>query len=348
MQSEPTPRLPQEHEAPVAAEPIHTISVVIPVYQGERTLAPLVGEIVPLMQAQCTAGGRPFRVAEVILVHDGAIDNSAAVMEALATRWAAVKLVWLARNFGQHPATLAGAASTSSEWVVTLDEDGDQNPADIGRFLDVALDSDSQLVYGLPTNTPAHGMVRNLLSAFTKRCLIQVFADATTAGQFHSFRLIRGEIARSLAAYCGCSVYLDVALSWAVARRSHCPIVLRGSGGRPSGYNYRALASHFWRLVLTSGTKPLRCVSYLGLVSIAFGLGFATFAVWARLTGNVPVPGWTSLAILQCFFSGGVLFSLGIIAEYLGVTVSAAMGKPLFLVVSGPCRKQNAKPCDRR
>jgi undecaprenyl-phosphate 4-deoxy-4-formamido-L-arabinose transferase len=308
-----------------------------------------VTDIEPLVQVQYTPGGRPFRVAEVILVHDGAIDNSDEVMEALAARWEFVKLVWLARNFGQHPATLAGAACTNSDWVVTLDEDGDQNPADIGRFLDVALDSDSQLVYGLPTNTPSHGLLRNLCSALTKRFLIYLFTGPTAAGKFNSFRLIRGEIARSLAAYCGHNVYLDVALSWVVARSGHCPVVLRGSGGRPSGYNYRVLAAHFWRLVLTSGTKPLRFVSYLGVGSVLFGITFATFALWKWLNGGVPIPGWTSLAILLCFFSGGLFLALGIIAEYLGVAVSTAMGRPSFLVVSGPsCKKHAAKPCERR
>jgi polyisoprenyl-phosphate glycosyltransferase len=346
-QFEQNPPVPQECEAQYLAEPIHTVSVVIPIYQGAHTLEPLVAEIEPLVHVQYTAGGRQFRIAEVILVHDGAIDNSDAVMEKLAARWGFVKLVWLSRNFGQHPATLAGASSTNSEWVVTIDEDGDHNPADIGRFLDVALDSDSQLVYGLPTNAPSHGMVRNLLSAITKRCLIYLLADAT-AGHFHSFRLIHGEIARSLAAYCGYNVYLDVALSWVVARRSHCPIVLRGSGRRPSSYNYRALAGHFWRLVLTSGTKPLRFVSLLGVGSIGFGGVFASYAVWVRLTGRVPVQGWTSLAILFCFFSGGILLSLGIIAEYVGVAVNTAMGRPLYLMVSNPSCKKNTKPCDRR
>jgi undecaprenyl-phosphate 4-deoxy-4-formamido-L-arabinose transferase len=50
------------------------------------------------------------------------------------------------------------------------------------------------------------------------------------------------------------------------------------------------------------------------------------------------VVGWTSLVIVICVFSGAILFALGIIAEYLGVAVSMAMGKPAYLVVSRPSR----------
>src|SRR5947207_15436251 len=108
--------------------PCHEVSLVVPVYQGEKTLRALVEEIAPLTSPQTTAQGRRFRVAELLLVHDGGVDDSASVMKQLAADHAFVRPLWLSRNFGQHPATLAGMASTVSTWVATLDEDGQQNP----------------------------------------------------------------------------------------------------------------------------------------------------------------------------------------------------------------------------
>lgn len=319
-------------------KPMPTVSVVIPVYKGEATLTPLVEEIAAISEPTATPGGHAFKVAEVILVHDGAVDGSQQVMESLGDRYSFVRLVWLARNFGQHPATLAGAACSTSEWVVTLDEDGDHDPADIARFLDVAIETGAQLVYGLPTNPPAHGLIRNVLSTVTKRFVVGLLVGRAAVGRFHSFRLINGEIARSLAAYCGYNVYLDVALSWVVARSTHCPIVLRNPCDRSSGYNYRRLFSHFWRLVLTAGTRPLRFVSLLGLSAILFGISFSCYTLWHYFTGSVPIQGYTTLVILLCLFSGATLFSLGIVAEYLGAALSVSMGRPLYMVVSRPLR----------
>jgi len=316
--------------------PVHEVSLVVPVYQGERTLAALVDEVAPLTSAQRTPEGRAFRVAELLLVHDGAVDGSARVMTELAALHSFVRPLWLSRNFGQHPATLAGMASTVSPWVATLDEDGQQDPRDVGRMLDEALGAGAQLVYARPANEPPHGVLRNLGSAFAKWIFVHVLGSRPL-GAFNSFRLVEGEVARGVAAYCGADVYLDVALSWVVGEARHCPLVLREERGqRRSGYTARRLLHHFWQLVLTSGTRPLRLIAFLGLFSIVAAFLITAIVVYARLTHQIPVQGWTSMVIFLSFFAGLILVSLGVIAEYLGVAVSMAMGKPPYLIVSRP------------
>jgi undecaprenyl-phosphate 4-deoxy-4-formamido-L-arabinose transferase len=313
---------------------VYGISLVVPVYQGEHTLEALVDEVRPLTAPQTTARGRQFRVAEMVLVHDGAIDQSARVILALAQKDPFVRPVWLARNFGQHPATLAGMASTVSEWVATLDEDGQQDPRQIGDMLDCAIDRRVRLVYARASNRPPHGLWRNLFSTMARWIFVRVLGAHT--GPFNSFRLIEGEVARGVAAYCGAGVYLDVALSWVVESTGHCPVTLRSERGRHSGYTLMRLLRHFWRLVLTSGTVPLRLISLLGGLSIVFSLVFSVVQVWRRLQHDIPVQGWTSLIIVICLFGGLVLVSLGAIAEYLGFAVSMGMGRPPYLIVSRP------------
>ncbi|MBZ5704988.1 MAG: glycosyltransferase [Acidobacteriia bacterium] len=322
-------------------ETLHEVSVVVPVYQGEHTLEALADEIAPLTLSQATPGGRRFRVVELLLVHDGAVDRSAEVMRRLGSQYPFLRMIWLSRNYGQHPATLAGMASTVSEWVVTLDEDGQQDPRDIGRMLDEALDHRARLVYAKPTNPPPHGLLRNWLSDLAKWLSTRVLGSRI--GTFNSFRLIEGEVARGVAAYCGANVYLDVALSWVVGTARHCPLALRKERGRPSGYTLRRLLGHFWQLVLTSGTLPLRFIALLGGVSILFGVLISAIAFWQRLQNKVPVQGWTSIFIMTCLFGGLTLVSLGIIAEYLGVAVSMAMGKPAYLIVSRPAEDLGRK-----
>ena len=62
------------------------------------------------------------------------------------------------------------------------------------------------------------------------------------------------------------------------------------------------------------------------------------YTVWGKLTGRVEVPGWASLLIVVSLFSGLILFSLGVLAEYLGIAVTMALGKPLYLISSRPNR----------
>jgi len=322
----------------VVVTDLHTVSVAIPVYQGERTLPGLLEELSTLTTETTTADGNRFVVTEVLLVFDHGPDGSAQVMRDLAATYAFVKPVWLSRNFGQHAATLAGMASTGGDWIVTMDEDGQHDPAEIGAFLDAALRDGASLVYADPRNAAPHGAARNAASATTKWLFSRVLGRGTDLDTFQSYRLVLGEIGRSVAAYAGAGVFLDVALAWVNPRTTSCPVTLRAGGNRPSGYSTRRLLSHFWRLVLSSGTRGLRVVSLLGVVLASLGVVLAVALVVVRFTSGVSVQGWTSVMVVTLMGSGAVLFSLGVIAEYIGVAVNMAMGRPLYLIVSDPAR----------
>jgi glycosyltransferase involved in cell wall biosynthesis len=314
----------------------HTISVVIPVYRGEHTLTAVVAELARFTSSQLTRRRRWYRVSEVILVHDAGPDRSDVVIHRLAGEHSFVHPVWLSRNFGQHAATLAGMSSSGSDWIVTLDEDGQFNPADIPRMLDLALDTHAQLVYGRPTNSPPHSGARNAASSLAKFLAVKVLSDGSLR-RFSSFRLVLGEVGRGVAAYVGEGVYLDVALTWVLDRVEECPVEFRDEHEHRSGYSFRKLLSHFWHLVLTSGTRPLRLVSIAGgLIAIA-GLIVALVLAFRRLVLNdINIQGWTSVVVLLLLIGGAILFSLGVIAEYVGSAARMSMGKPLYLITSDP------------
>lgn len=94
--------------------------------------------------------------------------------------------------------------------------------------------------------------------------------------------------------------------------------------------------SHFWRLVLTSGTRALRAVALLGATFGVLGFLLAVYTVGGSLVGGVKEPGWASTVVLISIGTGAILFSLGIIAEYLGVVINMAMGRPLYLISHDP------------
>lgn len=313
----------------------HRISVVIPVYQGEKTLPSLIAELTPLTRETVSAAGHRFIVTEIVLVHDCGPDHSEKTIQALADTHQFITPVWLSKNFGQHPATLAGMAGSTGDWVVTMDEDGQQNPEDIGRLFDAALQEGAQLIYAQPLNPAPHGLIRNALSKTAKNIATFLLGNREI-GHFNSYRLVRGDLARSLAAYCGNGIFLDVALFWITGRVSRCPVHLRREQDRPSGYSFRKLFVHFWQLLLTSGTRPLRLITIMGFGSLILAVFIAAYAVWVKFYLVVPVQGWASIVIVVAFFSGCILMALGVMAEYMAVTMSIVMGKPLFVVATRP------------
>ncbi|MDB5892523.1 MAG: Mannosyltransferase [Rhodoferax sp.] len=330
-QTDPLPQPDHGETTPVL------VSIVIPVYRGEHSLPALMDEILPLTSDCRTPNGTRFKVCEVLLVHDCGPDRSDLAIEAMGALHDFVRPVWLSRNYGQHGATLAGMASATGDWVVTMDEDGQQNPADIGTMLDAALAGALQLVYAKPLNPPPHGVLRNFLS-ITAKAISSKLLGNNANGRFNSFRLVDGEIARTLAAFCGSGVYLDVGLFWVTGRIGHCPVELRQEADRPSGYSYLKLFGHFWNLVLTTGTRPLRLITITGVFSMLLACAIAAYAIYGKFQHQVPVQGWASLVIVVAFFSGSILMALGVIAEYLAVTMGNVMGKPLYMVSSKPTR----------
>ena len=324
-----------EDGALMPADADHRISIVVPVYQGEATLPQLLQEIEPLTRTRATPDGHRYVVDEVLLVFDNGPDGSARVIRELEARYDFTRAVWLSRNFGQHAATLAGMASSGGDWIVTLDEDGQHDPALIGNLLDTALREQASVVYAKPTNKPSHGALRNTASKGAKWLLTKMFAGSN-APDYQSYRLVLGSIGRSVAAYSGSGVYLDVAMGWVSSKTVTSPIELRHEGERTSGYSTRRLFSHFWRMILSSGTRGLRFVSVLGVAFAAIGAILAIYVLIQRLTENIDTAGWASMIVIVLITSGAILFSLGIIAEYIGINVNMAMGKPPYLITSDP------------
>ncbi len=316
------------------SERIHTISVVVPVYRGEATLRPLVAEIAQLEEATTTPDGHRFRVIEAVLVHDNGPDRSDVVIRELATEHSIVKPVWLARNSGQHAATAAGIASSGGQWVVTMDEDGQHVPSDIGLLLDVAIRDHVYLVYGRPVGGAPHAWWRNATSRLAK--VIAGWMVGSDISQFSSYRLIEGARARSITAYIGPRTYLDSALSWAIGRTAPCAVSKRAEWRDESGYSLKSLLSHFWTLVLSSGTRPLRAVSFVGFLAALVGFGTAAIIIARKLSSDYKAPGWASTIVVQLVMGGLILFAIGVVAEYVGALLRAAQGKPLYVVLEDP------------
>lgn len=314
-----------------------TISVVIPVYRGEYSLSSLLSEIEPLTKGVAITSGEYAQITEVLLVHDCGPDRSDRVIESLAQCYDFVRPVWLTQNYGQHAATLAGMASASGDWIVTIDEDGQQNPKDIIGMLDFAIDHHSQVVYASPVNPPPHGFIRNACSIFAKKLAMRFLGRKYEGGIFNSFRLIDGEIGRIMAAYCGNGIYLDVAIYWMASQIHYCPVTLRAES-RPSGYSAFKLFNHFWRMVLCSGTGPLRLITFCGGCSVILSFGFLFYAFYGKFISQNGVQGWTSLMVIIAFFSGMIMVSLGVVAEYLALTMGIVIGKPLYIISSKPTR----------
>ncbi|MBI5055740.1 MAG: glycosyltransferase family 2 protein [Nitrospirae bacterium] len=106
------------------------LTVIIPVYNEEENIGPLIGELFPVLRNT----GRPF---EVIYVDDFSTDNSFSVLEEMKKRYAELRVVRHRSNFGQSAAVATGFAHARGNILITLDGDQQNDPADIPLLLEV-------------------------------------------------------------------------------------------------------------------------------------------------------------------------------------------------------------------
>jgi hypothetical protein len=88
--------------------------------------------------------------------------------------------------------------------------------------------------------------------------------------------------------------------------------------------------------VISSGTRPLRLVSFLGIFFALVGVVVSLYSIIRRLQGDIPVTGWTSVFVTVLVVGGATLFSLGIVAEYVASAAKMSMGKPVYVIVQDP------------
>ena len=100
-------------------------SVVVPVYNSEHTLTELYTRLEKVFRETVQ---EPF---ELILVDDGSKDRSYQIMEELRQNDPRVKIIQMARNFGQHPALLCGFSHAEGDFIITMDDDLQHPPEEI-------------------------------------------------------------------------------------------------------------------------------------------------------------------------------------------------------------------------
>jgi len=312
------------------------LSTVTPVYRGASYLEQLV-ERLHQVRASFAAESREVRLCEAIFVIDGATDNSLEILRRLESKYAWVKVIELSRNFGQHPATMAGILSSTGDWVATLDEDLQHRPEELEAMLRHAATNSLDIVFAKPVTAVHSSYFRDQSSGLLKKAIYRMSGNPHV-NKFNSFRMMRGSICRAAASVASHDTYFDVALCWLTDRIDTFELVAedeRYATHGKSGYSFFGLLRHAKRLLITSNLKLLRlgtAIGFLSLVtSVTLGVGVLCLKIFSP--ESIQSLGWTSLSLMVLFFGGLISFLLGVALEYISHILIHSMGKPPFLIV---------------
>jgi glycosyltransferase involved in cell wall biosynthesis len=295
------------------------LSIVVPVYQGETLIEPLVAQLSQALPAFAEN-------YEIILINDGSPDHSWAVIQSLTDKYKCVRGICMMRNYGQHNATLCGVRLARYEVTVTMDQDLQHQPEDIPLLL-TKLEEGYDVVYGAPKKLP-QGFLRNLMTAGIKQILAGVIG-LPSVRNVSAFRAFRTNLREAFANFQSPSLILDVLLSWGTTRFTSVPVNIAQAG--KTSYNFRMLVRTAMLILVGYSTLPLRLASWIGFVMTLFGLCVFIYVLVVYFTAG-SLPGFPFLASIIALFSGAQLFALGIFGEYLARMFDRSMDRPTYVI----------------
>ena len=292
-----------------------SLSLVVPVYDERGALPELWQEI----EAACGALGRTW---EAIFVDDGSTDGSTEWLTELATRQPNVTLVKLRRNFGKSAALRAGFDHTRGDAVVTLDADGQDDPAEIGPLLEKVDEG-----YGLVS-----GWKHSRQDPAGKRYASGLFNRVTrrlSGLDLHDFncglKAYNGHCARSLELYGELHRYIPLIVfqrGWRVTELpvNHRPRVHGRSKFGSERYG-RGLLDLF--TVLFMGRyqhRPLHLFGGAGLLAMAVGVVICTYLTIIKIGGEAIGRRPLLLLGVLLIVVGVQLLTLGLLGEMIAAT----------------------------
>ena len=298
------------------------ISIVVPVYNAERTIPELIERLEPVLKA-CSQN------YELILVNDGSRDGSWKIIRRLAAEHPWIIGIDLMRNYGQHNALLEGILAARKEVIVTLDDDLQNPPEEIPKLLE-KLEEGYDVVYGRPARKE-HSLWRRIGSWIIRRVLRSAVGP-DIARDVSSFRALRSQVRVAFEGYRGPFIIIDAPLAWATSRFGAVTVRHDRREGSKSNYNFRKLLSQSFNALVGFSVQPLKFASLIGFLLTLFGIGVLGYAVVMYLLQGHTLPDMPFLASIIAIFSGAQLLVLGITGEYLSRMYFRTMGRPGSIV----------------
>jgi len=297
------------------------ISVIVPVYRSNEHLISLYAQLVESLEKL----KKPF---EMIFVEDCGGDKSWDALQKIASQDNRVVSIKLSKNFGQHAATICGIAHGKGNWIVTIDDDLEQDPNEIVALYNEAIKG-YDLVYGV-FDDRSHSLWRNFTSVSARKLF--TIAIPSLNYEYTSFRIIKSHIAKRLDQFDSPYPFIDGYLSWLTNNYSTVKVSHSERGSGTSNYTFTKLMRHTINIFVSFSELPLKFSSWIGLFTSGLGLLWLLFILVGKLLGAVTLSGYPSIMAAILFFGGIQLIVLGVIGEYISRINFKTSKQPLYIV----------------
>jgi len=299
-----------------------TISIVSPVYRAEEIIEKLVSEI----QKTMAVIGVTY---EIILVDDRSKDNSWAKMKAVSSRHPEVKSIRLSKNFGQHPAIIAGLSQAKGEWVVVMDCDLQDQPKEIVRLFEKAKEG-YEVVLARRTDRE-DSFLKKLSSSFFSK-VYGYFTDTKYDNEIANFGIYQRKVIHSILEISDYIKFFPLFVNFVGFNAISIPVEHAQRDSGKSSYSLSKLLSLAFNTIISFSNKPLKIMVKFGLVISLISFIIGSYYLYEALANHIDVLGYTSIIVSIWFLSGIIITTIGITGIYIGKIFDQTKNRPVFII----------------
>ena len=302
-----------------------SISVVIPCYRTGQVIDELNSRLM-------TSLSKLTKKYQIIYVNDCSPDDTFAKLTAIAKKHKQVMAIDLMFNVGQFRAIMCGLKHAIGEYVVTMDDDLQHPPEEIHKLYNALVANDDlDVVIGKPAEKK-HNIIRRFGSMLVNRFNSMIF-DKPANIRMNSFRCLKKTAVASLLSHKTINPVLGP-LILTVTSKSRIANVLFEHHLRKtcrSGYTFFHLIQVTVDNILNFSSLPLKIIGNIGITAFVGSLIMILWLLVRKFILNIDVPGWTSIILFINLYGGLILFSIGILGEYMIRIMNEVKGKPLYI-----------------
>ena len=311
-------------------DPELDISIVLPIYNEAGNLQLFIPELSAALQSI----GRTY---EIVAVDDGSKDDSAAILRELKAQEPHLRIIRFRRNFGQTAAFAAGFDLARGLYVITMDADGQNDPADIGPMLKVMEEGDYDIVSGWRQERKEPLLSRRLPSMLANRII-----GRSTGIALHdygcSLKIYHRDVAKNVNLYGELHRFIPALASGLGVRIAEVAVNDRPRTYGKSKYNLTKTVRVVLDLLTVSFllsymARPMQLFGLAGLISGGVGFFLGLYLAVLKLATGVDIGNRPLLSLAILLMILGVQFLvMGLLGEVQARTYFEVQNKPIYAI----------------
>ncbi len=298
------------------------LSIVSPIYKAENFIDKLVFEI----QKSMIALNVDY---EIILVDDRSKDNSWQKMKELSQKNANIKSLRLSRNFGQHPAIIAGLSQAKGEWIIVMDCDLQDQPKEIVNLYNKAQEG-FEVVQARRKNREDSFLKKLSSKLFSK--VYGYFTDTKYDNEIANFGIYNKKVINSILEISDYIKFFPLFVEFVGFKSTSITVEHAPRDSGTTSYGFSKLVSLAFNTIISFSNKPLKLFVKFGMIISLISFCVGLYYIYQAIHNEIAVLGFTSIIVSIWFLSGVIITTIGVAGIYIGKIFDQTKNRPVYII----------------